>query len=130
MGADDTLPATPVAVLEAQLQQQVNRYRNIAVFLGALALGVAIAVGVVLVDIARQNQENGRILVDCTTPSAGDEVHVCYERGQENQARAIALIVDEVDRRTCVRMEEALQTALGRPLKLTCPVPRGESSTP
>ena len=73
-------------------------------------------------DIATTNQENGRILVECTTPSPSPEeaerlladggrdvdlVHECYERGQNRTADFLAqLSLALLDAATCARVQE------------------------
>lgn len=70
-------------------------------FITAMAVAVSIGFGAYalhrLTNIAEVNRDNGRILIECTTPSppAGqaldkqDRVHECYERGQEQQTTAV-----------------------------------------
>lgn len=80
----------------------------------ALLVVVVVAVGVALVvildlsretrDDARQNRDNGDILIECTTATPDDDPatavdesadpHECYERGQAAQGAAVLAIVE------------------------------------
>lgn len=123
-------PSAPAPVIEERLRARSRRANVIAVSLGAAALVVALATAAGVSYVAVQNNRQGRILVDCTTPgptiptaanpATGNE---CYDRGRRQTGEAVVVIVDQVDQRICRRMEAALATALNRDVRLTCQVP-------
>lgn len=127
-------PSAPAAVIEERLRIGTRRYGTIAVGLGVVALVVSLVSAAVLVVVAVQNNRNGRVLVECTTPGPREPTktdpstgHECYDRGRAQTGDAIVVIVDEVDRRTCLRMQSALATALNREVRLTCEAPPVEA---
>lgn len=95
------------------------RRRNGVIAAAALGLTIVLALvvivgGILLTGIARDNQHNGRLLVECTTPDplpgtavdAADRVHECYDRAQENQARAVGAITNTlVQTGICARLQ-------------------------
>ena len=109
-----------LADLNAELMNEKLWRRWLGGLMIMFAFAFIIFMSYVVHTTGTSNKERNLIL-DCTTPSASDDVHVCYERNQNNTSRAIQVIVDEVDRRTCERMEIALVTALERPVTLQCP---------
>lgn len=113
------------------------RRRNGIIAACALVLTVVLATvviggGVILTSIARSNQRNGRVLVECTTPSPprgssisdDDRVHECYEQAQSNQGRAVGQIVDTlIVTGICARLE-ATEVAIR-----TCVAERSSTTT-
>lgn len=96
-----------------------------ALALLTVAIAAAVALGAVafdrLADVADGNAANGRVLVECTTPSppAGealddaDSVHECFERGQQSQAAAVAAIGEDMARAAaCARRHDTEELIL------------------
>lgn len=67
-------------------------WRGVLALLVTIIFAAGVLLGVFLVSVSRQNRDNGRILVECTTPSRPDDVHECYERNQKATADAITQI--------------------------------------
>lgn len=105
--------------------EQDRRTRRLAYAVGGAILLFLLVLGVVseLREVADANRETAvgqaeiirsqaRLLdelVECTTPAdPGGEPHECFERGQESQARAVAIIVEQV----VAAMDERLRLAL------------------
>lgn len=95
--------------------------RRWAVLAGAAAIVLLAFVSIAnvavlnrLADVADTNRRNGRVLVECTTPSPGggrgtdreDDVHECFERGQAQTAAVIGrLTLGMLDAAVCARTE-------------------------
>jgi hypothetical protein len=89
--------------------RQDRRSYLFAVVLVLVVLVVA-GLGVVVVG----NQETNRLLVDCTTPGPLRRTpaqpatgHPCFDRGQAQQEKAIAAILDGIDRRIDAALDRA-----------------------
>lgn len=48
------------------------------------------------VDTARQNKENGRVLIECTTAGTKADPHPCFDRGQATTGKAVGAIVTQI----------------------------------
>jgi len=72
-----------------------SRQLKVILAIGALVIvGIGVMLGL-LVSIANDNHDNGVVIRDCTTPTGR-----CYQRGQDATAKAIAVIVAEINAHT------------------------------
>lgn len=98
---------------------------------GLVALWVIFSGLSSLTDLARQNRQNGRILVECTTPgdpgskNPEDHVHECFDRGTASQAQAILRVIDTDSngKPDTQEIESILRQIAGLPPKPTTTVP-------
>lgn len=116
--------ATKEEVEAASAAQDAKRRRQtfalaavgtvVAILLALPSILVWVALGR-LQDVADQNAVNGRLLVECTTPTPppgqaideADKVHECSDRNGQEQAKAVgSLTFATLDAAICARTEE------------------------
>lgn len=118
----EALVATDKRVEELADLRRRNRTLGVAITVALAALAVTVASAIVggalafsrLTDIAEGNAVNGRVLIECTTPSPppeqaiddADKVHECAERSAQAQAGALDTVGTIVlDAAICARSE-------------------------
>lgn len=109
----ESLVATDKRVDELDDLRTRNRNLGLAITIALAALALTVVAAIILgavalsrlTDIAESNAANGRVLIECTTPSPppghaldeADKVHECADRGAQAQAGALDVVADIVD---------------------------------